>query len=416
MKVCYLLAEFPRLSETFVMREIAGQIDAGVDVRIISLLRPNAPPPELACELGLMSRVRYLDIPISGGTRVARALFNAGATLLSGQRALVAEGLRFDRYSHMARRLLVLNLLLQWSELDADFDILHAHFGSTGLAGSAIKRCGLTKAKLFTTFHGHDMSRTLVMYGKGLYQPLFEVGDAFLPCSQHWAEDLTHYGAPVEKISVHRCGMDCKSLSYRPRRLDSDEPIRFVGVGRFVEKKGHLDSIRALAELRCRQPSLNVRLDLAGDGPLLAEAQTLVAQLGIGENVVLHGRIEYAQVMSLLDNSHLFVLPSVTAADGDMEGIPYSILEAMATGMPVISTWHSGIPEAVEHGVSGLLAPEGDVACLADHFVSLATASERWEAMGRAGRARVEAEFNLSRQSQRLRDLYGAAMAGDPTL
>jgi colanic acid/amylovoran biosynthesis glycosyltransferase len=138
-----------------------------------------------------------------------------------------------------------------------------------------------------------------------------------------------------------------------------------------------------------------------------------VGELGVQQSVRLVGAKANAEVIDLLASHHLFVAPSVTAASGDREGIPNVLKEAMATGMPVVSTRHSGIPELVEDGVSGYLVSERDVGALASRLRDLVEHPERWPAMGRAGRTRVENGFASQRLNERLFQLYERAARRD---
>lgn len=180
--------------------------------------------------------------------------------------------------------------------------------------------------------------------------------------------------------------------------------MRILFVGRLVEKKGILEAIAAFAQARQRCP--NIQLRIVGDGPLRERvAQTIIIN-DVMESVVMLGQRPHAEVVHEMSQAHLFILPCRTAADGDKEGIPNALMEAMASGLPVLSTHHAGILECVEEGVSGFLASEGDVDELATGLIWLVQHPERWSDMGRAGRAKIEAEFNRDIQAQRLLALY----------
>jgi colanic acid/amylovoran biosynthesis glycosyltransferase len=149
-------------------------------------------------------------------------------------------------------------------------------------------------------------------------------------------------------------------------------------------------------------------LQFVGDGPLLPEAQALVQTLGLSGIVEFRGGLEHGSALALLAQSDAFILPSITASDGNMEGVPVSIMEAMALQKPVISTWHSGIPELVEHGVSGLLVPEQDVETLSRAIEVLADNPAERARLGAAGRVKVERSFNASTLGNELRAVYAA--------
>jgi colanic acid/amylovoran biosynthesis glycosyltransferase len=183
-------------------------------------------------------------------------------------------------------------------------------------------------------------------------------------------------------------------------------------VGRLIEKKGQIHLLRALAELRTRRPGLAFTLDLVGDGPDAALLRAEASQLTLDPCVRFHGSLPHKQVLALLESASIFVLPSVTASDGDMEGIPVALMEAMAQGLPVISTRHSGIPELVEEDVSGLLVPERDPLALSRAIETLLAAPETWPLYGAAGRRRVEAAFERKELDRTLRELYVRILPG----
>jgi len=175
-------------------------------------------------------------------------------------------------------------------------------------------------------------------------------------------------------------------------------------VGRLVEKKGHEYSIRAIEKLvNC---NFNVQLIIAGDGPLKNDLQNLVATLGIERNIQFCGSLVHSQIADLYRNSHIFILPSITADDGDMEGIPVVLMEAMAAGLPVVSTYHSGIPELIKDGQTGFLVPQKRVDVLADKLQYLVTHPETWPKMGTAGREYVQKNYDIKTLNQKLVQIY----------
>ncbi len=174
-------------------------------------------------------------------------------------------------------------------------------------------------------------------------------------------------------------------------------------VGRLVEKKGIEYVLRAVRILVDRRRE--VEYHILGDGPGRDRLVALVAELGLADRVTLHGRQDQAKVREVIEESHALVAASVTAADGDEEGIPNVLKEAMALGLPVVATRHAGIPELIEDDVSGFLVPERDEAVLADALERLARDPGRWAAMGRAGRAKIEMEYDIHRLNDRLAGL-----------
>jgi colanic acid/amylovoran biosynthesis glycosyltransferase len=150
---------------------------------------------------------------------------------------------------------------------------------------------------------------------------------------------------------------------------------------------------------------VDVEYRVLGDGPRREQLAALTAELGVEDRVTLHGRRGQEKVRDALEGSDVLVAASVTAADGDEEGIPNVLKEAMALGLPVVGTRHAGIPELIEDGVSGFLVPERDETALADALQHLAAEPGRWAAMGRAGHAKIEREYDIDRLNDRLAGL-----------
>jgi colanic acid/amylovoran biosynthesis glycosyltransferase len=160
-----------------------------------------------------------------------------------------------------------------------------------------------------------------------------------------------------------------------------------------------------------------IELRLVGDGELRPRIEALIRELGIGDAVVLLGALPHAAFLEEALHCHLFLAPSVTAADGDTEGgAPVSLIEAGATGMPAIASLHADIPEVVQHGETGWLAPERDVETLTDHLIGLLRQPETWPRIGERARRHIQAEYNLRHQSQRLAAIYDEVIGAPPAV
>jgi colanic acid/amylovoran biosynthesis glycosyltransferase len=407
MTVAFFLVDpFPALSETFILNQITGLLDRGFDVRILAARSAQPFAHADVTRHRLLERARWWS-PIPRG-RLARAAGGLGRLVRGGAPALRA--LDRARYGHRAARL----ELLYWaSDLGDGYesDIVYAHFGWNGLVAAMLADLGLLRGRLVTAFHGADLSWQVQASGPEHYQLLFERGELFLPVSEHWKAKLVALGADPARVAVHRMGIDCGRFAFRERRHEGG-PARLITISRLVEKKGVEFGLRAVAALAGR--GLDVRYDVVGDGPLRASLTALAASLGVAERVTFHGWLEHEAVRDLLDRSHLALAPSVTAADGDQEGIPVSLMEAMALGLPVVTTRHSGIPELVEDGLSGVLVEERDVEGLAGALATLVARPELWPRMGRAGRERVAERHDIGRLNDRLADRFTALLGRPP--
>jgi colanic acid/amylovoran biosynthesis glycosyltransferase len=407
MRVAFFLTDpFPVVSETFILNQITGLIDRGHDVRIFARRPAAAPVHGDVDRYGLPGRTTYW--PELGRGRPGRAL--RGAALLARHAASLPVLIRVLDVARFGRTASSLNLL-GWASRFAPasaFDVVCCHFGWNGRYAAMLRDTGVLCGRLVTFFHGADVSLRAET-APGTYARLFECGDLFLPISEHWRAKLIALGCPAARTHVHRMGIDCGRFALRERRLAPGEPVRLVGVSRLVEKKGVAYGIRAVHRLAGR--GRDVRYEIIGDGPLRGDIERLVAELGVGDRVTLRGWLEQDEVLRAYERSHIAIAPSVTGADGDQEGIPVALMEAMAAGMPVVSTLHSGIPELIEDGVSGRLVPERDVEALAGALEQLIDAPERWPEMGRAGRRRVEQAFDIGALNDRLVERFEGLLA-----
>jgi colanic acid/amylovoran biosynthesis glycosyltransferase len=389
MRVAYVLAAFPTLSETFVLDQIVGLLDRGIDVQVFAQPPPPGAPRHAVSPKYRLEERRHSSSLLEAlrGIRIGSLLTGLGRAHLRHAR----DALRGDKHIAFRTRLeLALGL-----EREGPFDAVVCHFGNIARRIAPLWSSGVCTLPLFTFFHGQDMSRVLARKdGRTYYDELFAVGRWMLPISEYWARRLVELGCSTEKIVVHRMGVDTNGTQLRERQRAPGEPLRLLAVGRLVEKKGFDDALRALAILRRTEPG--VHLDLAGDGPLRAELEALAKELRVSDAVTFHGAVVRARVVELLAAAHLFVAPSKTARDGNQEGIPVVLMEALAAGLPVVSTRHTGIPELVEDGVAGRLVDEGDAESLARAITELAARPESWPDLGRAGRRRVIERFELS--------------------
>lgn len=402
MRIAFVVGLFPCLSETFILRQIVGLLDAGHDIRIFALSDPREGKVHaLVREYKLLSRTRYFPrVPASRFLRIVKGI---GLFLLHLPRH-PRKVFGCVRVFQFGRDALSLNLLYHNIPfLGQSFDILHCHFGHNGLIGLLVKKIH-PRVKLVTTFHGYDMSEFLRIKGPDVYRELFARGDLFLPVSRYWKEKLIAMGCNTERMRVLHMGIRLNRFAFQVRRKPEPGQTTILTLGRLVEKKGHEYVLRALGEVTRKHPGL--RYIIAGDGPLRNTLETLADTLGIGGLVHFFGKCDQSEVLELYRRSHLFVLASITSESGDQEGIPVVLLEAQAAGLPVISTMHSGIPEGVADGHSGLLVPEKDVPSLAEAICFLLDNPDKWPEMGRQGRRHVDACFNQDRLNHRLELLF----------
>lgn len=417
VRIAVVVTSFPSVSQTFVLNQITGLIDRGheVDVYASASEEGGGAEHDDVRDYRLAERVRY-TAAMAPGASLPRRVVSAARVLArywwrdpgaAWRAARSAPG----RYGNTSR----LALLYRGAPFAGRgaYDAVLCHFGPNGQRTLALREAGILHGRIVTVFHGYDMSRYLAVAGTHIYGQLFADGDLFLPVSEFWRRRLIALGCPPEKIAVHHMGIELAKFPLWPRRIDRGRgTVRILTVARLVEKKGVEYAIRAVAALRYTT-TRRVEYRVIGDGPLRARLEQLVDELDAGDVVRLEGEKDQGGVGEAMRQAHLFLAPSVTADDGDMEGIPVSIMEAMACGLPVVSTLHSGIPELVHDRVSGLLVPERDVDSLERALRYLVDQPRQWRKMGIAGRGVVESEYNVDLLNDRLVELLAGKAVRD---
>ncbi|HEY8507314.1 MAG TPA: glycosyltransferase [Steroidobacteraceae bacterium] len=287
--------------------------------------------------------------------------------------------------------------------------LVHAHFGVEAVYGMEIaERLGVP---LVTTFHGFDATLStprLLAARKASWvnyvlkrKELAQRGALFICVSEFIRRKLLELGFPESLTRVHYIGVD--TAAFEASRPDPDNPI-ILHVARLVEKKGTEYLLEAFAKIAGKHPQ--AQLIIIGDGPLRHRLMRQTAELGIEEQVAWMGTAPNWVVREWLLRTSIFCLPSCTAEDGDSEGLPISILEAAASGVPVVATQHAGIPEAVRDGSTGLLVSERDSRSLAEALDALLSSETHRRAFGRHARSFMRERFDLFRQTRQLEALY----------
>jgi len=282
-------------------------------------------------------------------------------------------------------------------------ELLHAHFGYEGCRLLRTQR--KTGLPLITTFYGADATE-YPRYPRWMrhYRTLFERGDLFLAEGGAMAERLCALGCPVEKLRVWHLGVDVERIAFCQRHLQSK--VRFLVCAGFKEKKGIPYALRGLALALERRP-FPYQLTLVGDGEDRGQLEALVDELALRPHTIFRGMLPYAQVLEELPHHDILLQTSVTAANGDGEGgAPVILLDAQASGMPIIGSTHADIPEYVRDGASGFLAPERDAEGVAENILHVVEQAADWSEMGRIGREHVAENYSAVRQTTLLEEVY----------
>lgn len=402
MKIAFLVPEFPSVSQTFVLNQIVGLINLGHNVQIFASRSGGSTVVHASHEqYDLLKRTHYYRLPKNKIFRIVKAVFSI-IRYAPNYYSVMLRSLNIFRHGKQAWSLSLLFMSIPLLE-SGPFDIIHSQFGTVGLSAVPLKQIRASNGKIVTSIRGHDVTVFLKKH-PGVYRALFKDGDLFLPVCEFLKERLIQEGCMEKKIVVHYSGIDCSKFQYFQRQRVSGEPIKVLTIARLVEKKGVAFAIDAVSRLVSKGEKLEYTV--VGDGMLREKLQQLIEEMGIQRQVKLLGWKTHEEVKVLLEESHVLVAPSFTSDSGDQEGIPNAIKEAMASGLPVISTFHSGIPELVVDGVSGLLVPERDAAAIADALAYLMNHPEICNEMGQAGRKQVEIKFDTNSLNRKLEELY----------
>lgn len=288
--------------------------------------------------------------------------------------------------------------------LDRDqAELLHIFFGHIAVHLLPVIR--VWPKPTVVSFHGADV---LVDMDKRAYRQatkemLATVTRVFVR-SASLQRAVVELGCSESKIDVVRTGIPLEEFPFRERDFPKNGEWRFLQASRLVQKKGIATTLHAFTDFLQQFPKAT--LTIAGEGPMLAELKELTRRLKIGDQVLLPGFLRPEKLREVYYASHIFLHPSETGSDGNQEGIPNSMLEAMATGLPVFATEHGGIPEAIDNGVSGILVPERDHEALSRALLDAIGDRPLLMRLARKGADVVARKFDHRSQIRRLEEIY----------
>ena len=416
MRILFVVEHFPCISETFVLNQVTGLLDLGHDVTIYAIGKQSGIGEHPAIrDYKLMDRTWVgISSPTSKMHRIINAMrFFPPLFSRCGFKMFKA----FDVFRHGKH---AINLGFFYSCLplikqDTHFDIIHCHFGDKGLLALAWREMGLITGAISTVFHAHELAGLSDTEGRSLYGPLFKSDTLLLPISKRWQQRLVSWGAKPDRTLVHHMGIDLEQFSFVPNYPQPNAAIKILSVGRLTEQKGFIYAIQAVARL-ITMTDREVEYIIVGAGELESELKQLVADLKITQRVNFVGSQTQDAVHNYLKQAHIFLLPSVTAANGFQEGIPVALMEAMAIGIPVVTTNHSGIPELVEDNVSGFLAEEKEVLTLAEAMFKLLSNPDLANKVVINAREKVKNEFDIKQLNKNLEAIFNQESCKTMTL
>lgn len=401
-RTAYVTLWFPKPSETFVVSEAKALHDAGLPLSVHSLYGPleaglAMQPPGLAVErLGLASAAA-----IAGA--LARSLLRRPlATLAVAARVLLAPSGGAEKYGE---NLLALLCGLRLAERFHELGVAHVHAAwANGSATAAWVAARLAGIRFSFTARAGDVLPPDGLLPRKLREAAFVIADSsfLLPLLARQIPDQPH-----KPVLLH-AAMPLAPAAEAPAPMAA--PVRIAAIGRFVKTKGFQHLLSALALARAR--GLDARLTLAGDGPWRSRLERQARELGLAEAVRFPGFLPHREVPGLLLASDMLVMPSIRRGNGDSDGLPTVLIEALLHRVPVIASGIAGIPDLVVHGETGLLTPEGDAEALAEAMLRLAHNREEAVALAEQGRARALAMFDTGRYVRGFLALLGHG-AGD---
>jgi colanic acid/amylovoran biosynthesis glycosyltransferase len=287
-----------------------------------------------------------------------------------------------------------------------DADLMHVYFGHTGV--HLLPFIQRWPKPVVVSFHGMDVqTRAHDPSYEVKLRELLQAATLVLARSQSLLDRLHELGCPESKVRMNRTGIPLDLYPEIRRAFPQDGAWHFVQACRLIEKKGLDDALHAFARFTRTHPQ--ARFTIAGEGPLRDETEALSNALGVGDKVRFAGFLKGAELSALYHQAHVFIHPSRMTSDQNQEGVPNSMLEAMATGLPAVSTLHGGIPEAVRDSVTGFLVAERDREGLYQSMLKLTGAESTWRTMGEAAAADVRKNFESAQQIANLEAAYDEA-------
>jgi colanic acid/amylovoran biosynthesis glycosyltransferase len=400
MNLAYFVNQYPKVSHSFIRREILALEARGIQVERFSLRSDQAELVD-ALDRDELSKTRYLlSAPYKIISSAIKALITNPAGFVKTFITALKLGCRSDRgVLRHCIYFLESCLLLEWQN-KAQISHIHAHFGTNSTTVVMLAYLLGGSGYSFTVHGPEEFDKPeFIHLAEKMHHARFAVAISSFGRSQLWR---LLPNAEWHKVKLVHCGLDQVFLGAKAKKPAAKG--QFVCVGRLCEQKGQLLLLDAMKQLR--DEDVACQLILAGDGPMRQDVENLISAYKLGNEVSITGWISGEQVKSLLLESNCMVLPSFA------EGLPVVIMEALALGRPVISTYVAGIPELVEPGKNGWLVPAGDVTGLKNAMKTmLSTPAAELEAMGKRGHEAVLAQHNIEIEANKLAELFAGVKA-----
>jgi colanic acid/amylovoran biosynthesis glycosyltransferase len=397
MKVAFLTPPFPRYSETFIINQVSALLDQGHDVTVFSHGKVENPAEhDILDRHNMEENVVYVN-KIKNYTQGIEEYLDS--LFRPQSHSDILDAIR--RGKQGPDRLAVKKI----ADKLEHFDVFHAHFGPIARRWDFLSEL-YEQVPFVATYYGYDVTARLHPDSYDFYSKVghWNSIDLAIGISEHIRSRMIVAGCPENITTVLPLGIDADLFEFSPTTYNIGDKLQMVSTCRHTEKKGIEYAIRAAGRLKNR--GINVSYTIAGDGELTQLYHDVAVEAGVEKDIEFAGRVPQERVSELMQDAHLYIQPSVTAQNGDMEGQGLVFQEAQATGTPPVATFHDGIPEGVRHGDTGRLAPERDVSRLADELEYFVEHPRKVDQYAKRGRELIESEYDYAKLGRKQEELY----------
>lgn len=407
MRILITVDVFPAMSEPFVTNHVIGMLERGHDVSIVATNpKGDGPMPLNGVEFGLEQRFSPMYLGDSP-TRKTR-WFDAPRILSNALKVLAYHPGYVASLMNKGRKT-VLRLMPPGNRAPNHgyYNVVHSHFGTSARRTLGLILAGkLSTGAFIPNFHGTD-TRTYGRHSAAAYRTVFKHAATVIANSEFLRQRLIGLGCPKEKIAVIRNGIYASNWEFRERSLQDGEKLSLLSIGRLVPVKGHIYAIKAVQEL-CSE--IEFEYTIVGSGPLLEELSTYCRENKLDRYVKLVGAEAHETVMARMAKAHILIHPSIKDAKGNEEGGPVALREAAASGCLAIASNNGGMPESVEHGVTGMLVPSNEPEAITQAITDLVNQKSRWPEMSTSARKMAEEQFDNDKNYELVQQLYQKAL------
>jgi len=401
MKIAIFVGQFPSLSETFILNQITGLIDLGHTVKIFAQLRGEGNKIHQSIfTYNLLEQTYCFNIPQNKLKRIYKAL-NIIFNNIFKSPVAIFRALNFFKYKKLAISLRLLFYINPF--LNEDFDIIHCHFGPSGMIAIYIREILKLETKIITTFHGYDL-RLAMGKSPSMYKKLLDEGDLFQCVSNYTRDSLIKLGASSSKLINLPLGIDVKKFPLKwgvKNNIKDDNNIIILTVARLVEEKGLFYGIKAIEKIYNKYKNIfKIKYYIIGDGYLYRPLEDYISAINMRDTIYLLGGKNDDEIVKYLNMSDIFLLPSINESFGMV------LLEAQAVGLPIVATNVGGIKYAIIENKSGFLVPEKDVDVLVKKIEYLIEHPDVWCELGNNGRKHINKNYNILKLNKELEKIY----------